>query len=35
MGSPLSPIIADLVMQDLELEALNKLPYKTPVYLDM
>jgi len=32
MGSPLSPIIADFVMQDLETETLNKLTYVKPVY---
>jgi len=32
MGSPLSPIIADLVMRDLETEALNKLNFETQIY---
>jgi len=32
MGSPLSPVIADFVMRDLETEALNKLKYIVPIY---
>jgi len=32
MGSPLSPIIADIVMQDLEEASLNKINLKLPVY---
>lgn len=32
MGSPLSPIIADLVMQDLENKALYKIGFKLPLY---
>jgi len=32
MGSPLSPIIADLVMQDFESEALSLLPFSLPIY---
>lgn len=32
MGAPLSPIIADLVMQDLEESALKLLPWKLPAY---
>ena len=32
MGSPLSPIIADLVMQDLECKALNSLNLELPFY---
>jgi len=32
MGSPLSPIIADLVMQDLETSAIKKLPFDIPFY---
>ena len=32
MGSPLSPIIADLVMQDLELTILNSLDISVPLY---
>jgi len=32
MGSPLSPIIADLVMQDLEANALDTLGYEIPFY---
>jgi len=32
MGSPLSPIIADLVMQDLEVHILNSLNYSLPIY---
>lgn len=33
MGSPLSPIIADLVLQDLETIALNRLPCELPIYI--
>ncbi|XP_018311680.1 uncharacterized protein [Mycetomoellerius zeteki] len=33
MGSPLSPIIADLVMQDLETEVLGKLEFPVPFYI--
>lgn len=32
MGSPLSPIIADMVMQDLESNVLKKLPFKPNFY---
>jgi len=32
MGSPLSPVIADLVMQDLELSAIRMLPINLPFY---
>jgi len=32
MGSPLSPVIADLVLQDLELVAINNLPFHLPFY---
>jgi len=32
MGSPLSPIIADLVLQDLEMNAIRKLPLHLPLY---
>lgn len=32
MGSPLSPIVADLVLQDLETTVLESLPYRLPVY---
>jgi len=32
MGSPLSPIVADLVLQDLETSALKKLPSFIPLY---
>jgi len=32
MGSPLSPIIADLVLQDLEMNAIKKLPLHLPLY---
>jgi len=32
MGSPLSPIIADLVMQDLEVHILNSLNLNLPIY---
>lgn len=32
MGSPLSPIIADLVMQDLEEKALNSIGLSLPLY---
>lgn len=32
MGSPLSPIIADLVLQDLEINGINKLPFNVPIY---
>jgi len=32
MNSLLSPIIADLVMQDIELAAIKKLSYITPIY---
>src|SRR5436190_8434974 len=33
MGSPLSPIIADVTLQDLEDEALKSLPFDLPFYL--
>jgi len=32
MGSPLSPVIADLVLQDLEISAINNLPFHLPFY---
>src|SRR5436190_20775540 len=32
MGSPLSPIIADVVMQDLEVTILNSLDISVPLY---
>jgi len=32
MGSPLSPIIADLVLRDLETKAIKKLPFVLPIY---
>jgi len=32
MGSPLSPILADIVMQDLELKAINELKIEFPLY---
>jgi len=32
MGSPLSPIIADLVLQDLEMKAIERLPFELPLY---
>jgi len=32
MGSPLSPIIADIVMQDLEKDSLNKINFKLSFY---
>jgi len=32
MGSPLSPIIADIVMQDLERSAIEKLPFELPFF---
>jgi len=32
MGSPLSPVLADIVMQDLEQKALNKLDFSLPIY---
>jgi len=32
MGSPLSPIIADLVLRDLEIKAIDKLPFEFPLY---
>jgi len=32
MGSPLSPIIADLVMQDLDTATLRSLPFELPFY---
>ena len=33
MGSPFSPILADLVMDDLEKEKLANLDFEVPVYL--
>lgn len=33
MGSPLSPIIADIVLQDLESKALSILPFYVPFYI--
>jgi len=32
MGSPLSPIIADLVLRDIETKAIKKLPFQLPLY---
>jgi len=32
MGSPLSPIIADLVLRDIETKAIEKLPFQLPLY---
>jgi len=32
MGSPLSPIIADLVLQDIEIKAIERLPFDLPLY---
>lgn len=32
MGSPLSPIIADITMQDIEIKALNRIKYPLPIY---
>lgn len=32
MGSPLSLLIANIVLQNLEMEALSKLPFTIPVY---
>jgi len=32
MGSPLSPIVADLVLQHLETRAINMLPTRLPFY---
>jgi len=32
MGSLLSPIIADLILQDLEIKAIERLPIKLPIY---
>jgi len=32
MGSPLSPIVADLVLRDLETRAIEKLPRELPIY---
>jgi len=32
MGSPLSPVIADLVLQDLEMSAIKMLPFRLPLY---
>jgi len=32
MGSPLSPIVADLVLRDLETSAIKKLPFVLPLY---
>lgn len=32
MGSPISPIISDIVLQDLETEALNSLEFSLPFY---
>ena len=32
MGSPLSPIMADITLQDLEIEALKSLPFEPPFY---
>lgn len=35
MGSPLSPIMADITTKDLELKALNKLKFQIPFYFKM
>lgn len=32
MGSPLSPVLADLVLQDLEESAISRLPLTLPMY---
>lgn len=32
MGSPLSPILADIIMQDLETVAIERLPFQFPLY---
>src|SRR5580765_773321 len=32
MGSPLSPVLADLVLQDLEEKAISRLPIPLPLY---
>jgi len=32
MGSPLSPVIANLVLQDLEISAIKNLPFQLPFY---
>jgi len=32
MGSPLSPVLADMVMQDLEVKAINNLDFSVPLY---
>jgi len=32
MGSPLSPVLADIVMQDLELKPINNLDFSVPFY---
>jgi len=32
MGSPLSPLIADIVMQDLKYDVLRQLPVELPIY---
>jgi len=32
MGFPLSPILADIVMQDLEVKAIKNLDFEIPVY---
>jgi len=32
MGSPLSPIIADLILRNLETKAIEKLPFSMPIY---
>jgi len=32
MGSPLSPVITDLVLQDLEIFAIKNLPFNLPFY---
>ena len=33
MGSPISPIISDIVMQDLEIICLSQIDFLIPIYL--
>ena len=33
MGSPISPIISDIVMQDLETSCLSQIDFHNPIYL--
>ena len=33
MGSPISPIISDIVMQDLEISFLSQIGFHIPIYL--